>query len=116
MKIDSELISFLENISKSSEPLSLSFSDFFPIEAIIDYRTITFNTDCTRIEYNDYCRENTKKIIININSTKSHSQKITQNMIKLIRSQFINENIEVLMGGFMAENETEPTVDIVLYR
>lgn len=116
MKIDSELISFLENISKSSEPLSLSFSDFFPIEAIIDYRTITFNTDCTRIEYNDYCRENTKKIIININSTKSHSQKITQNMIKLIRSQFINENIEVLMGGFMAENETEPTADIVLYR
>ena len=37
-------------------------------------------------------------------------------MIKLIRSQFINENIEVLMGGFIAENETEPTVDIVLYR
>lgn len=116
MKNNSELIKFLENISKGKEPLSLSYTDFFPIESIIDYRTITFNNEITSIEYSDYCRENTNEIVVNINVTKDYSFEITQKIIKLIRSQFRNKNIELEMGEQLSENENETTVDILLYK
>ena len=115
MNKDNDLMSFLENITKSRGLLSLTYSDFSPIESIIDYRRITYNDECPSIEYNNFCRENTNRIIININSTKSYTYEMTQKIINFIRSQFINENIEILLGELLSENETEITVDIILY-
>lgn len=111
-----DLIKFLEDISNGSEPTSLSFSDFFPIESIVDYRTFTFNDETTIIQYSDYLKKLTKRIIVNMNTNKHHSFEKTRNIIDLIRSQFKHNDIEIELGNKYNDNEHETTVDIVLYK
>ena len=116
MNKDNDLMGFLENIIKSRGLLSLTYNDFSPIESIIDYRRMTYKDECTSIEYNNFCGEYTNRIIININPTKSYTYEMTQKIINFIKSQFINENVEILLGELFSENETEITVDIILYK
>jgi cell division GTPase FtsZ len=115
MQDDSKIVKFIEKVSNGNEPLSLSYSDFFPIASIIDYRTIRYNNKLSNIQFSDYCRETTKKIILNINTNKESSIEQSKKIIELIRMQF-NRDMQILLGSKTNDDESEITFDIVLYK
>lgn len=116
MGVDSKLVKFLEKVSNGSEPMSLSYSDFFPIESIIDFKTIKFEDGVTSIDFNEQCIEETRKVIVNINTSKHSSFDETQKIISLIRLTLHKEDILIELGSKPNENQDETTFDVVLYK
>ncbi|MFU8793578.1 MAG: hypothetical protein ACNA7K_06080 [Acholeplasmataceae bacterium] len=113
---DSKLIKFIKVVSNGRESLSLTYSDFLPLESIIDYRTIIIDDKLTTFDFSDYCRESTKRIIVNINTNRNSTFEQTKKILELLRLQFNKQDIEIEFGSKTNLNENETTVDIVLYK
>ena len=115
MHQDISLIKFIEMMSNESDQISLSYGDFLPLEEIIDYKTITYKEEVTSVEISYCCRENTKRIIMNINTNKKTSLNYIEQSIKFIRSQF-RKDIEILLGSRMDNDGDGIIIDFVLFK
>jgi len=115
MHQDISLIKFIERMSNESDQISLSFGDFLPLEEIIGYKTISYKEEVTSVEISDFCRENTKRIIMIIKTNKKNSLNDIEQSIKFIRSQF-RQDIEILLGSRMDNDGDELIIDFVLFK
>ncbi|MDY0138129.1 MAG: hypothetical protein RBR50_00335 [Candidatus Izemoplasmatales bacterium] len=111
-----KLTQFIKSISNGKEPLSLSYSDFFPLDSIIDYKTIEFKEKLTIINFSERLKKETGKAIVNINTSKKSSFKETQAIINLIRTELENKDIDIELGFKPNENDNITSFDIVLYK
>ena len=111
-----KLTQFIKNISNGKEPLSLSYSDFFPLDSIIDYKTIEFKEKLTIINFSERLKKETGKVIVNINTSKKSSIKETQAIINLIRTELENKDIDIELGFKPNENDNITSFDIVVYK
>jgi cell division GTPase FtsZ len=109
-----KLDKFIEMMSNRSNQLSLSYSDFLPLEEIIDYKSIMYEEGLSNVVLSDICRTRTKRIVMSINVNSKTSSIQIKKIIEFIRSQFEND-IDILLGSSLDETTEKITINLVLY-
>ncbi len=112
---DQRLVKFIEMMSDRSGPLLLSYGDFLPLDEVIDYKTITYNDGVANMELSDFCRKNTKRIIMRVTTNKRTTSDEINKSIQNLKTHF-HEDIDILLGSKEDDDVTGVIMDLVLYK